>query len=120
MPLEVLKQIKYGKDRKSYQLKVGAVVADDFFKLSEKKQLLAGNAVKKTMGTPDNLEGIPLKELMDLTKMSVPQVKEFLDELPDIVMLEKYLDQENDAALPRKSIVTFIEKRIRDATGQYD
>lgn len=119
MPLEALKRIRYGRDGKKWRIKVGDIVADDFFKLSEKKQLLAGEKVKKTLGTPDNLVGIEQDKLLDLTKMSVPQAKEFLDEVPDIVELEKYLDQENNAELPRKSLIGFIEKRILDASGQY-
>lgn len=118
MPLEVLTPIDYGRDRKKFKLKVGQVVADDFFKLSEKQELLAANRLKKTSDKSRDPGGVESKELVDLGPMSVVQIKEFLDEEPELVNLERYLDQESAREISRKSVTQFIERRIRELTGE--
>jgi len=117
MSFELVRQVKYGKNGKSYQLVVGQIVEKDFFKPADRNTLLENGAIKKSKERPSKPAGNEIPVIADLSQMTVAEAKEFLEAEPHVDMLEKYLDQANAEEFPRVSITKFIERRVKELTG---
>lgn len=122
MSYKIKAQIKHGKSGKIYKFVGGEIVDDDFFTEKEKERLI-----------PDYIEKIPenvsvkksslktekIKQLKDLSEMTVWQCKELLENEYDITTLLKYLDQERARGPEERITLTrYIDGKVHELTGR--
>jgi len=118
MGYEILQQIRYGRAGSKYLLKVGKVVPADFFLKSELPSLIDRELIKPTNTKAQKPVGEKTFPLKDLESHTIIQCKEILERELDAVRLERYLDQARGEELPRSSLITFIETKIRNLAGK--
>ena len=118
MSFELVRPIRYGnKQGTRFKLPKGTIVAKKFFdKITRTALWDEGSIIKSDKAPTIGIDGIKVPEIADIVAMTVVQAKEFLDNEPHVAMLEKYLDQANKEEFPRKTIVEFIERRIKGLT----
>ena len=118
MSFELVRPIRYGnKQGTRFKLPRGTIVDKKFFDKATRTALWNESSIIKSDKAPTiGIDGIKVPEIVDITTMTVVQAKEFLDNEPHVAMLEKYLDQANKEEFPRKTIVEFIERRIKGLT----
>ena len=118
MNFELTRPIHYGKDGVRYKLKEGQIVNKKFFSKADRHALWKEGSIIESKEEPSTEEpaGVKTPEITDLTVMNVSEAKEFLEAEPHVDMLEKYLDQANAEEFPRKTIIQFIERRVKELT----
>ena len=120
MSFELVRPVRYGnKQGTRFKLPKGTIVAKKFFdKVTRTALWDEGSIIKSDKAPTIGIDGVKVPEIADITApaMTVVQAKEFLDKEPHVAMLEKYLDMENAVEFPRKTIVEFIERRIKGLT----
>lgn len=124
MPYKVLSPIKHGKGAEVFFLEFGQIVDDNFFTESQVNSLVSVGSLEKvrekelekeeTVVVPESIE-VPI--LSDIKKVTVVEAKEILEKEGDLVNLYKYLDAEKGQKYPRKTVVDYIDIRIKDLTG---
>jgi hypothetical protein len=118
MSFKIITPQFYGKAGVNYRLEKDDIVPRDFFLSADRKDCLKHGFIEHSKERPNQkLDGSDIPLLADITQMTVAQAKEFLEEEPHIVNLEKYLDQENAQEFTRKTITRYIERRIKELTG---
>ena len=119
MNFEVTGPIKYGKDGQRYKLEKGQILPKRFFPKKDRIALWEAGLIIESKEEAPNKEpdSVEVPKLEDLTIMNVSTAKEFLEGVPHVDLLEKYLDQANAEEFPRKTIIQFIERRIRELTN---
>lgn len=119
MSLEVLTPLTHSRGGKRYHLKEGDILPDGFFEPRDREAFLERDPplIKKVNDSPATVpEGKKQPVLTDLSKMKIPAAKGLLETEYEVVNLEKYWDQENSNKR-RKSILNWIDLKIRDLTG---
>jgi len=122
MPFRILEPILHGIDNQVFKLKPGEIIPDDFLQPDEIQRQLSLKNIEEVQGIHENPEP-PTKDkeiepLQDISKMTVPEVREFLEDHVEVSELERYLDQENSrGAETRKTVVDYISRRIKELTG---
>lgn len=124
MSFKILEPISHGKDGKRYSFEVGRLVPEDTFTPKEAATLLAIPAMEKVPEIATK-EDIPVEKglspLIDLSKLTVLDIREFLEGIVDVDVLERYVDQESSRdTSARKTVTDYINRRINDLTGYKD
>ena len=121
MLVECLTSIRYGQGRRITKLHAGEVVPSDVFKSADLKVLLKQGLIRERVITPDikpvlHPETEEKSEVPDISSLTAVEAKEVINAETDVVNLHKMLDQER-ADKKRKSVIEFIESRIKELTG---
>ena len=118
MGYEILSQIGYGRAGNKYLLKVGEIVPTDFFLKSELPSLIKRRLLKPVNSKSQKPVGKEASSLENLESYTIVQCKEILEKELDAVRLERYLDQVRGEKLPRSSLLTFVETKIRNLAAK--
>lgn len=123
--VRILTNIDHGRGFETFKLKPDQCIPANFFTPDQLKHLVKSEAIELIKSAPTVEEMVEpvseeprVQQLKDLSEMSVATTIEFLDSVVDVVLLEKYLDQEeNQKSRARKRILKYIENRIKDLQG---
>ena len=121
MLVECNTSIRYGRGRAVIKLVAGEVVPSDTFSAEDLKILMKAGLIKERVKTPDvkpvlHPETEEKPEVPDISSLTAVEAKEVIDAETDVVNLHKMLDREQ-AEKKRKSVIEFIESRIKELTG---
>ncbi len=117
MTFEVKDSIRLKKDGVKYNLMPGDIVAGDIFDPRDRKRFLDLGCIEKSKKKVSKIKGVVTPALVDLSTLSVAEIKEVLELEYNGANLERYLDQENNQDAPRKSVVRYLNNRITELTA---
>lgn len=119
MPYKAKSNIRHGKAGKEYHIRVGDVVADDFFTKKEIKRNLGNGTIEMVeSGVVTEVKGSENKQIPDISGMTPAEVREFLEKINDPVMIEKLIDQEQARPQVRKNVVQLLDRRAKELAGK--
>ena len=121
---KIIRPLRHGQNGKLYKFRPGDTVPPNFFPEEILSDLLQWKIVEPVKVNEEE-QGVPkapkaakkLESLKDITSMTAAQAKELINAEVSTSNLEKYKDQELGSHKPRKSVLDFIDSRMKELTG---
>lgn len=115
MSFKIVENLKYGKESLKFFLMEGDIVPDDFFEHKDIPRLLSRKLISPSgSGDMSVIKSEKVKQIPDISEMAANDVRDLIESINDMVVIEKMIDKESLVHPPRKNVLLVLNKRSKE------